>query len=92
MDPAVRLIYLCQGKRSLEDHTQDFLDLAYLTDFILPSLSFIVTDLVSNTNLNSFVMVLKDCWISFWTMSFVLDITFGEVEEDASPKYFGGHL
>lgn len=37
-DPAVRLIRLHQGGRTLEDHTSDFLDIAYLTDF--PDLNF----------------------------------------------------
>lgn len=30
MDPAVKLIQLRQGTRSLEDHIQDFLDIAHL--------------------------------------------------------------
>ncbi len=33
IDPTVRVIRLRHGNRSLEDHTRDFLGIAYLTDF-----------------------------------------------------------
>lgn len=34
MDPAIRFAHLSQGNRPLEDHIQDFLNIAYHSDFL----------------------------------------------------------
>lgn len=34
MDPAVQLVAMRQGKRALEDHIKDFLDIAHLSDLL----------------------------------------------------------
>lgn len=94
MDPAVRLIQLCQGTHTLEDHTRDFLDIAYLTDL----LDFALVDFYCdglNYHFQSTLLHIGPQGLLCEFLDYVLQLkgspfTVGEVEEDPSPKLAAG--
>lgn len=93
MNPAVRIIRLRQGNRSLEDHIQDFLEIADFSD--LPDYTLIDFFCYGlNEHYQSKLILDGPQFLDFVLLLRGFSFTFGEVEDNASPKHFlkGGSM
>ncbi|MGL5599100.1 MAG: hypothetical protein ACRDDA_13550, partial [Aeromonas sp.] len=93
MDSAVALVHLQQGNRTLEDHTQDFIDIANSTN--LPDC--ILIDFFFYRGLNEPLQTTLARYGPRGSLCQAMDValvvsgsSFTVGEEEASPKYFWG--